>query len=63
MKPWMTMREAADYLGYHRNWLRWLCSRGDGPRGYLRRRRWRFKKADLDAWDKAETTVVEPVSR
>jgi len=56
--PWLSIAEAADYMGIARGTLYNARSRGDGP--HLRGRagsRPRYHRDDLDAWIESDRKV------
>ena len=55
MTPWLTTREACEYVGYSQSTLaKW---RRDGLECSRKGRRYRYKPADLDAYLEAHTAV------
>lgn len=59
MDKWISIEEAADYLGVNKDTIRnWLKNDSQIP-GHKIGKQWKFKRSELDAWVKSGKSAIE----
>lgn len=56
---WISIEEAAEYLGVNKDSIRNWIKKGCGIPAHKIGRQWKFKKAELDEWVKSGKSAME----
>ena len=59
MDKWISIEEAAEYLGVNKDTIRNWIKKGSGIPANKIGKQWRFKCSDLDAWVKSGKSSFE----